>query len=180
MTIAFGIIFVLLMPDNQLNCWWLSKRDRVLAIERVRINQQGIGNKHFKMYQFKEALADPMTWAFFFYALIADIPNGGVTNFFSLLIQSFGFNSEQTLLYGTPAGAVEVISLLLWGWMSKRWGNRVLQGAGWVLIALVGFVVILAVPADKPGGRLVGYYLYNTSATGFVALLSLLATNVAG
>lgn len=52
----------------------------------MRINQQGIGNKHFKWYQAKEALLDPMTWAFFFFALIADIPNGGITNFFSQLV----------------------------------------------------------------------------------------------
>lgn len=58
----------------------------MLAVERVRINQQGIGNKHFKMYQFKEALKDPMTWAFAFYALVADIPNGGISNFFSQLV----------------------------------------------------------------------------------------------
>jgi len=35
-----------------------------------------VGNKHFKWYQLKEALLDPLSWAFFFYALIADIPNG--------------------------------------------------------------------------------------------------------
>ena len=28
------------------------------------------------MYQLREALTDPLTWAFFFYALVADIPNG--------------------------------------------------------------------------------------------------------
>ena len=60
-------------------------------MERVRINQQGIGNKHFKWYQFKEALTDPLVWAFAFYALVADIPNGGITNFFSQLIVSFGY-----------------------------------------------------------------------------------------
>ena len=75
-TICVGIIFLFAMPDNQLNARWLSKEDRVLAIERVRINQQGIGNRHFKSYQLKEALLDPLTWAFVFYALVADIPNG--------------------------------------------------------------------------------------------------------
>ena len=49
----------------------------ILAIKRIQVNQQGIGNKHWKVYQLKEALlGDPMPWAFFFYALIADIPNG--------------------------------------------------------------------------------------------------------
>jgi ACS family allantoate permease-like MFS transporter len=64
------------MPDNQMNARFLSKEDRILAIERIRVNQQGVGNKHWKLYQLKEALLDPLTWAFFFYALVADIPNG--------------------------------------------------------------------------------------------------------
>lgn len=76
LTTCVGILFLYIMPDNQLNCRWLSKEDQILAIERVRMNQQGIGNKHYKLYQLKEALLDPLSWAFFFYALIADIPNG--------------------------------------------------------------------------------------------------------
>jgi ACS family allantoate permease-like MFS transporter len=76
LTMCLGITFLWLVPDNQLNCRWLSKEDRILAIERIRINAQGVGNKHFKWYQLKEALLDPLSWAFFFYALIADIPNG--------------------------------------------------------------------------------------------------------
>jgi MFS transporter, ACS family, allantoate permease len=76
LTVAMGVIFLFTVPDNQMNARWLKKEDRVLAIERIRVNQQGVGNKHFKWYQFREALLDPMTWAFVMYALIADIPNG--------------------------------------------------------------------------------------------------------
>jgi ACS family allantoate permease-like MFS transporter len=76
LTAAVGVIFFFTVPDNQLNARWLSKEDRILAIERIRVNQQGVGNKHFKWYQLREALADPLTWAFVFYALVADIPNG--------------------------------------------------------------------------------------------------------
>lgn len=86
-TVTLGFLFLWVIPDNQLNARWLKKEDRILAIARVRINQQGIGNKKFKWYQVKEALLDPMTWAFFFFALIADIPNGGITNFFSQLVR---------------------------------------------------------------------------------------------
>lgn len=107
-TALVGCIFLWAMPDNQLNARFLTEKEKVLAIERIRVNQQGVGNKHFKMYQLKEALTDPMVWAFVFYALVADIPNGGISNFFSQLIVSFGFSSEQSLLLGTPGGAVEV------------------------------------------------------------------------
>lgn len=71
LTASLGVVFWFVMPDNQLNARWLKPRDRVLAIERVRSNQQGIGNKHFKFYQLKEALLDPLAWAITFYALVA-------------------------------------------------------------------------------------------------------------
>ncbi len=85
LTTALGVAFLWIVPDNQLNCRWLSKEDQLLAIERVRVNQQGIGNKHYKLYQLKEALLDPLSWAFFFYALIADIPNGALLTLQALL-----------------------------------------------------------------------------------------------
>jgi hypothetical protein len=89
LTAVLGCVFLYVMPDNQLNARWLKKSDRILAVERVRVNQQGIGNKHFKMYQLKETLLDPITWAFVFYALVADIPNGGISNFFSQLVSTY-------------------------------------------------------------------------------------------
>jgi ACS family allantoate permease-like MFS transporter len=75
-TAAVGVLFLFIMPDSQLNARFLTQEERVMAVERIRINQQGVGNKHFKWYQFKEAIADPMVWAFVFYSLVADIPNG--------------------------------------------------------------------------------------------------------
>lgn len=76
LTLCLGILFFFVMPDNQMNARWLTKEDRILAVARIRQNQQGIGNKHYKLYQVKEAAMDPLVWAFFFYALVADIPNG--------------------------------------------------------------------------------------------------------
>jgi MFS family permease len=96
LTACLGVVFWFVIPDNQLNARWLSAKDRVLAVARVRVNQQGIGNKHFKMYQLKEALLDPMTWAFVFYALVADIPNGGISNFFSQLSKASFVCSHAT------------------------------------------------------------------------------------
>lgn len=177
---AIGALFLIYMPDNQLNARWLSPYDRKLAVERVRVNQQGIGNKHFKFYQLKEALLDPLTWAFAFYALTADIPNGGITNFFSQLIVSFGYTPEQSLLYGTPGGAVEIVALIVCGYLGDRYGHRLLISTSGLLTAILGMVLIVALPLSNDGGRLAGYYLTQASPTPFVALLSLISTNVAG
>lgn len=180
LTAATGVLFYFIVPDNQLNARWLTKEERILAIERIRSNEQGVGNKHWKFYQFKEALLDPMTWLFFLYSLVADIPNGGISNFFSQLIVSFGYTDEQSLLYGTPGGGVEVVTLIAWGWLTTRFGNRILLSSIFLLIAILGMVLIVALPLDNSNGRLAGYYLTQASPVPFVALLSLVSTNVAG
>lgn len=180
LTVALGVIFLWVVPDSQLNARWLKKEDRILAVARVKVNQQGIGNKHFKIYQVKEALMDPMTWAFFFYALIADIPNGGITNFFSQMISSFGYTAEESLLYGTPGGAVEVVALLVNGYVDQITGQRILCSTGGLITSIIGMVLIVALPLSNNVGRLIGYYMTQASPTPFVALLSLVSSNVAG
>lgn len=46
--------------------------------------------------------------------------------------------------------------------------------------ALLGIILIVALPMSHSNGRLAGYYLTQASPTPFVALLSLISTNVAG
>ncbi|GAM86548.1 hypothetical protein ANO11243_045620 [Dothideomycetidae sp. 11243] len=179
-TICVGTLFLWIIPDNQLNARWLSKEDRILAIERVRVNQQGIGNKHFKLHQLKEALTDPLVWAYVLYALFSDIPNGGISNFFSQLIKSFGFTSEQSLLYGTPGGAIEVVTLLASGYFGDRLGSRVLVSSAGLWVAILGMLLIICLPLSDRYGMLIGYYFTQADATPFVALLSLISSNVAG
>lgn len=181
-TAAVGVVFLWVMPDNQMNAKFLTEEERVLAVERIRINQQGVGNKHFKFYQFKEAMQDPVVWAFVFYGLVADIPNGGISNFFSQLIVSFGFTSQQSLLLATPGGLVEVIALISCGYLGDKYKNRLLISISGMAISFIGMLLV-TVLNNSPGqriGRLVGYYLTQASPTPFVALLSLIATNIAG
>lgn len=46
--------------------------------------------------------------------------------------------------------------------------------------ALIGIILIVALPLTNNGGRLAGYYMTQASPTPFVAILSLISTNVAG
>ena len=179
-TILTGLAFFYYMPDNQWNVRFLGLTDRKLAVERIRGNQQGIGNKHFKRYQVKEALKDPMTWAFAFYACAGNIPNGGITNYFSQLIVLSGYTAEESLLYGAPAGAVQVVALVASGILGDRYGQRILISCVGLLIGILGAILLAALPLSSRIGRLAGFYLTQASPTPFVALLSLISTNVAG
>jgi MFS transporter, ACS family, allantoate permease len=97
LTAAIGVTFLCFMPDNQLNARLLTK-ERITAVWRIRINQQGSGNKHFKMHQLKECLTDPLTWAFCFYALVADIPNGENSFFIKADKKEYITDTEQAAL----------------------------------------------------------------------------------
>lgn len=59
LTVLCGIIFFFAVPDSPVNAWFLTKEEKVMAIERIRGNQQGVGNKKFKKHQLTEALKDP-------------------------------------------------------------------------------------------------------------------------
>jgi ACS family allantoate permease-like MFS transporter len=50
-----------------------------------------------------------------------DLLIGGLSNFFSQLIVGFGYTPEESLLYGTPGGAVEVVALISLGWAGDRY-----------------------------------------------------------
>ena len=179
-TIIVGFVFLYCMPDSQLNAQFLNPSDRLLAIERIRGNQQGIGNKHFKWYQLGEAITDPMTWAFAFFALAGNIPNGGITSFFSQIIVLSGFTPEQSLLYGAPAGAVQTIALVVSGILGDRYRQRIWVNCIGLLIGILGAILLALLPLSTSRGRLAAFYLTQASPTAFVALLSLISTNVAG
>lgn len=65
------------------------------------------------MKQLKEALTEPITWAFALFALADNTLDGGISNFLSQLIVSFGYTPGLSLLYGTPGGAVNGLAVIL-------------------------------------------------------------------
>lgn len=84
------------------------------------------------------------------------------------------------MILGVPGGAVEVIALLCNGYMGYKTGNRILCSLGGLLSALIGMILIVALPESMNVGRLIGYYMTQASPTAFVALLAMISSNVAG
>ena len=179
-TIIVGFVSLYCMLDSQFNARFLNPSDGLLAIERIRGNQQGISNKHFKRYQLGKAITDPMTWAFAFFALAGNIPDGGITSFFSQIIVLSGFTPEQSLLYGAPAGAVQTIALVVSGILGDHYRQRIWVSCDGLLIGILGAILLALLPLGNSRGRLAAFYLTQASPTAFVALLSLISTNVAG
>src|SRR5699024_1939034 len=47
-TVVVGIVIILHIPDTPAQAWFLSERERLEVVERIRENKQGFGNRHFK------------------------------------------------------------------------------------------------------------------------------------
>ncbi|KZT57446.1 putative MFS allantoate transporter [Calocera cornea HHB12733] len=163
LTAVFGFLLFFFLPDSPVTARFLTPQEKELAIERIRGNNQGVGNRYFKPYQCWEALKDGKTWFFF-----------------SIIIASFGFTSQQSLLYGCPAGAVQIITLVGFLWLGDKLNRRLLMASISEAISVLGIALCYGLPADLKVGRLIGYYLANASSTAYVTILSLVASNVAG
>lgn len=78
-TTGWGVVLLFFLPGSPLKAKFLTEHERALAINRVKSNNTGIENKHFKMPQFWEAMFDMKTWLLFLFAVTSNSPNGGLT-----------------------------------------------------------------------------------------------------
>lgn len=62
LAIVVGICVLIWLPDSPVHAQFLTKEERIAALERVRDDQGGTENKTLKKYQIFEALTDIRTW----------------------------------------------------------------------------------------------------------------------
>ena len=72
------------------------------------------------------------------------------------------------------------MTLVSSSYLGDRYGQRILISTYGVALSMVGTIIMIAVPDSHRRGRLAGAYFTGSSSTGFVAVLSLIASNVAG
>jgi MFS transporter, ACS family, allantoate permease len=71
-----------------------------------------------------ETLRDWRVWLVCLCTMLSSIPNGGLSNFSSILLTTFGYTSQQALVLSAPSGAIGVICVLLVGYLSDKWNDR--------------------------------------------------------
>ncbi|CAJ2506794.1 Uu.00g079800.m01.CDS01 [Anthostomella pinea] len=179
-TICVGILVMFYLPDSPMKSR-LTREEKIWAIERVRENQTGIENKHFKAYQVWECFKDPQTWLLAIIIITSNIPNGAVSSFQATIIKGFGYTSKQTALLSIPSGVVSCIAVISASVASSRLNVR---GPIIIVVLLIGGVLggcLLAFsPADNKGPLLTGNYLTNVIGSSLPILYSYAAANYAG
>jgi len=62
LAIVVGICVLVWLPDSPVHASFLTKEERIAALERVRDDSGGTENKHLKKGQIVEAFTDIRTW----------------------------------------------------------------------------------------------------------------------
>ena len=148
------------LPDSPVTAPGLSDRKRLIAIERLRENQTGVENKHLKAYQVKEAFLDYKTYLFSFFGIVATIPNGGISNFGTLIIKGFGFSTLVTTVMQVPYGVFIVIAILVCVYLNDRFqSKRCLFIVLWMLPNISGAFGLRFLGEEHKTGRYICYLL---------------------
>lgn len=181
---SIGVIWIFCMPEGPHNAKFLTEEERVVAVIRVAGNMQGIKGHEWKSYQIWHAIKDPKTWFLVAFVFFSMLPNGGLTNFGSLVISGLGFGAFETLLVGLPSSVVSAGSMVVWAYFSTRheglrtWGMIVPM-----IPAIAGIASVygtMDVPSANKWGRLVAYWLINSYAVTWPFTLTIIGQNIAG
>ncbi|KAG5654320.1 hypothetical protein H0H81_004739 [Sphagnurus paluster] len=181
-TITFitSAAFWFLFPDSPTNAWFLTPRERSIAVQRIKVNQTGIENKHFKPEQMIEAITDPKTWLFALFAVFIDIPNS-LLNQRQIIVSSFGFTYLQTTLLGCVDGTIEIITI----WTGVTLIARIPNSRGYVAAAymipnVLGTLLVNFLPWSDKVGLLCSIWLTGLGTTAFVVALAWVSSTTAG
>ncbi|EXJ81733.1 hypothetical protein A1O1_07798 [Capronia coronata CBS 617.96] len=184
MTIVLGFCVFMLLPDSPVKALRFTEAEKVAALLRVKENQSGTQNAKLKKSQVLESMRDVRVWLVFLSVVLTAIPNGGLSNFSSILLTTFGYTSQQALILNMPSGAVGIFVVLLSGYLSDKWNDRSLV----MLICLIPTIVAAGlmygldpdgIPKSK-GALLFASYLSGTFGAAFMLLLAWNASNLAG
>ena len=75
-TMAWAILVLIFLPDSPTNCWYMSEREKFIALQRVKDNNTGMEDKTLKPYQIKECILDPRTWLIVLFGAAQNVTNG--------------------------------------------------------------------------------------------------------
>lgn len=178
-TVVYGILVVFVLPDNPMSSR-LTQQEKIWAVERLRENQTGIENKHFKMYQAIECFKDPQTWMLSLITISSNVPNGAVSSYQATIIKNFGYDSETTALLSIPSGGVAIVSILIATNLAAHFDQRGINVITLLIPGIIGGCLMAFLPADNKAGKLIGNYLTNCIGASLPLLYSWTGANFAG
>ncbi|KAJ7268743.1 MFS general substrate transporter [Mycena haematopus] len=112
LTVVCSPVVYFVLPDSPAKARFLSSDEKIVAFERLRANNQGTETKVWKWDQVLEVFLDIKTYLWFALLFLCAVPSGGIGAFGPLIIQGFGFDAFDTILFNIPFSAFQLITVL--------------------------------------------------------------------
>ncbi|KAK5080029.1 hypothetical protein LTR70_009039 [Exophiala xenobiotica] len=180
-TILWAFVILFFMPPDPIRVKGFTERERYIAVARMRVNNAGVRNTHFKMRQAAEVLTDVRFWLVFAMAFLMMIANGPVSSFIPIIINSFGFSTLNSLLLTMPAGAIIGTVELVAPYLAYKFpGNRT-----WIIFVcqcgtILGSFLLWLLPTGTTGGLLFACYVLACFGGSYGVLMGVQTANTAG
>jgi predicted MFS family arabinose efflux permease len=182
LTILWSVVILFYMPPDPIRMKGLTDRERYIAVARMRSNNAGVRNTHFKWHQAVEVLVDIRFWLVFSMAFMMMIANGPVSTFIPIFINNFGFSPLNSLLLTMPAGAIIGTVELFTPYIAYKFpGNRT-----WLIVICQCGTIIAAIvlwqlgPKGNRGGLLYAVYTLASFGGSYAVLMGIQTANTAG
>ncbi|WVF67579.1 hypothetical protein IAT40_002337 [Kwoniella sp. CBS 6097] len=178
---AWGIAMAYIIPDSPYTCKRFTRSEKIVIMSRKRDDYHAVEKRQLKWDQIKESALDVRTYLFFLLGLTANIPNGGTSNFGTLMTRGFGFNTLNTTLLQIPYGLSQTLFICASIYVNHKTHHlniRTYLMAGILLFTVAGFAMMAY--GTNQGTKLLGYYFTGASNATFSLSLSLVTGNVGG
>ncbi|KAJ7286130.1 major facilitator superfamily domain-containing protein [Mycena rebaudengoi] len=180
LTLVAAVLFWFFFPDSPTTARFLTPEERILAVERIKVNQAGVENKHWKRDQFIATIKDPKIWLIALFAAFSNITNS-LTVQRQLIVKQFGFNPLQTTLLGCVDGVVVIVTI----WFGVTIAaykpiGRAYAGVIMFMPAILGSILVNTLPSHNKIGLLFSYWLSIFAIPPFAISLGWLSSLTAG
>jgi len=180
-TIIWAFVILFFLPPDPIRAKGFSERERYIAIARMRVNNSGVRNTHFKIEQLWELMRDGKFWLTFWMALTMLVANGPVSTFTPIIISDLGFSGLNSLLLVMPAGVVIGTIELTAPFIAMKYpGWRSYLVSITVTGTLLASLLLWQLPQTATGGKLFAVYILASYGGGYAVLMSLVIANSAG
>lgn len=106
------------------------------------------------------------------------------SQFTSIIVGSFGFDTLGTQYLQIPGGAVNFLTLLIGGWVATKYAHKFHSRSACMIVAnltcILGSGLLVGLPNTNKWGRLVALWLCYFQGLGFSMSLTIVSSNIAG
>lgn len=170
------------MPPDPIRAKGLNDRERYIAVARLRVNNAGVRNLHFKKAHALELLRDEKFWLVMAMGYLSMIAAGPVNAFVPIIVAvGFKVGVFKTLLYLSPGGIFVgfcVIGTTLLAYKVKNARCYIIFVAQ--LVTVTSACLLWKLPITNLGGLLFACYILPGFSCAWGLLMGLSIANAAG